>query len=715
MQATDKQIRAIPGRRSSIFSSLLVGVAASGCFSSLSQESKATPASTAQPSDAGSHIAAWRIDRSTVDTSADPCSDFYQHVCGGWAVQTNIPPDRAFVDWTREAANKANDQAFQELLTGAVAADDPEARRLQTFFSSCMAKGAEVEQASYETLKKWVTRIDGLKNRPQLMQILIELHAHGVDAFFRYSGEPDRADKTRYRGEIHQGVLGLSRGAYSENGPSADEDHRAYREHMKKMFVLAGVVPNQARRDANAVFDLEVRLAAVSLSFGDRFDPEVSEHPLMPKALVELAPNIDWAAYLKKVEHTAERTVNVTSPAYLKALDALVAKRSLADLRAYLRWRFLQSMAPALPASLADEHYRFSAGKGVQRSSRSDECRFETLKVLGVELSRQFSLRFVGPEARDRAKAAARKVQDEVARSMQSVTWLSPGARAASEEKIKMLDLKIGFPDAWPAVGSFPLREDAFLENLLAAQAFEQKRAWERVATTRNRHAWEMTVYPNGAPGMAAARLTIPNGFPDLLTNSMIITAARLMPPLFDANAPAEVRYGTFGSLIGHEIVHVLDIHQIDSEGEFRDSWSKEDVQARERRAGCVVEQASQFVAFESTHLDGKQTVHENVADLSGVAYAYRAMLTELSARALHERGEDGLTAAKRFFIAYAQSYCSAERPEYLRENIKEDGHAPSKFRVNGTLSNLPAFSEAFSCPQNAPMVRPESSRCAVW
>ncbi|MEO7730852.1 MAG: M13-type metalloendopeptidase, partial [Kofleriaceae bacterium] len=102
------------------------------------------------------------------------------------------------------------------------------------------------------------------------------------------------------------------------------------------------------------------------------------------------------------------------------------------------------------------------------------------------------------------------------------------------------------------------------------------------------------------------------------------------------------------------------------------------------------------------------------VADLSGVAYAYAAMARELGPR-LAERGPDGFTRAQRFFVAYAQYYCHATRPEVARDNLSGDPHGPPRYRVNGPLSNLPAFAEAFSCAPGAAMVRPAQSRCVVW
>jgi putative endopeptidase len=672
---------------------------------------------TADPSASSSaptgNAIAWRLDRSTFEPSVDPCSDFYQHVCGGFATVAHIPADRGSAAWVSDAASATNDRAIQQLLTGTDRIDDPEVGRLRTFFASCMATGDAADKIGDATLARWLGRIEAIQTPGDVMAVIRELHAHGIQAMFQYSGEPDRGDRTRYRGEIGQGTFG-SRGLHAATGPGTEDRRAAYRAHVQKMFELSGIDAARAQSDARAASDVEARLTAVALDFGDQFDPAVSEHPMTPKALAALAPHIDWAAYLAMVGHPPDRPVNVTSPAYLKVVDEQLADRPSAALRAYLRWQLLYSLASALPARLAEERYRFSALPGVPREPRAAECQLETLKALGVELSRQFAHRFIGPALRDRARPVAEGVQAEMARAIPSLGWLSPAARAAAEQKLRALALKVGFPEAWPATGSFPLRTDAFLDNVLAARQFEQQRSWARARAERRRESWENTVYPNAAPGMAVARLTIANAFPDALSNSILFTAAYLRPPLFDPQAPPEVRYGGFGAIVGHEIVHTLENHEFDSVGELHDAWTAADTQAHDARRACVIEQANQFVAFDTTHLDGKHTCDENVADLSGVAYAYAAMARALGAQ-VSSRGADGLTPAQRFFVAYAQHWCDAERPEYARENLRHDPHAPPRFRVNGPLSNLPAFAEAFSCPAGAAMARPAPSRCAVW
>jgi predicted metalloendopeptidase len=113
-----------------------------------------------------------------------------------------------------------------------------------------------------------------------------------------------------------------------------------------------------------------------------------TEHVMTPAALAALSPHLAWKTYFEMVGHRPGDTLNVTSPRYAQTVDAIVSDRPIADLRALLRWQFLRALGTALPPRLADERYRYMTMAGTQRGARSEECQLETIKALGVELSR---------------------------------------------------------------------------------------------------------------------------------------------------------------------------------------------------------------------------------------------------------------------------------------------------------------------------------------
>jgi endothelin-converting enzyme/putative endopeptidase len=171
--------------------------------------------------------------------------------------------------------------------------------------------------------------------------------------------------------------------------------------------------------------------------------------------------------------------------------------------------------------------------------------------------------------------------------------------------------------------------------------------------------------------------------------------------------------YGNTGATIGHELTHGFDDEgrQYDAKGNLKDWWTKEDAQAFEERAQCIVDQYSKYTIVDDIRINGKLTNGEDIADLGGIILAWMGWKAEVAGKALENR--DGLTPEQRFFIGNAQWACGDERPESLRVKALTDPHSPGKYRVNGLMVNLPQFQEAFACKAGQPMVA--EKRCRVW
>lgn len=681
---------------------MLVAFCLAGCGSR-----PAAPAATTAPA------AGWTLDRSTFDPSVAPCDDLYQHVCGGFTRQL-IPAGRTSIMRSRDALDARAERTLDQLLAGTEPAADPELARLRTFYAACMVDDAARDRSTEPALRRWMARIDAIASPAELEAAVRELQALGVHAWFDYGAGRDPAARDRYRGELTQGELGIRASTYADPSPHATARRADYRALIARMFELAGLAADRARRDADRVLEVETALAAGLPSRDALSDPQQTEHPMTADALRALAPHVDWTAVFARVGHPGGRALNVNWPAYFEALDRVVTSRPLDDLRAALRWRLLDSLADALPARLADAHRRFYVVPGVRASTRAEQCRIVTLKALGVELSRQFVGPALGASGRATATRVIAGLKPPIAARVAAASWLSAEARAATADRVRKLDLKVGYPDHWPATGTFPVRRDDYLDNVIGAQQFEQARAWQRAGAAWHPSDWEMIVSPNEAEGMAAARLTIPNAFPDPFSNSMIMTAAWLEPPAFDVAAPLEVQYATVGAVVGHEIGHLLDFPEFDADGVMREIWPRQDVEALTARRTCIIHQADQFAVSPTAHVDGALTVEENTADLAGVAFAYAALAGELGDR-MTQVGGDGFTSAQRFFVAYAQQNCQAETPEAADQDLHTDPHAPERFRVDGPLANMLEFAAAFGCRAGARMVRPAAERCQVW
>jgi endothelin-converting enzyme/putative endopeptidase len=173
--------------------------------------------------------------------------------------------------------------------------------------------------------------------------------------------------------------------------------------------------------------------------------------------------------------------------------------------------------------------------------------------------------------------------------------------------------------------------------------------------------------------------------------------------------------YGNTGMTIGHELTHGFDDEgrQYDAKGNLNDWWTPRDVAEFNRRAACVSDQYSSYIAVDDVHVNGKLTLGEDVADLGGLILAYRAWRGATANQRLVPI--DGLAPDQRFFVGYAQWACANVRPQVARLRARTDPHSPAKYRVNGLMVNMPEFGQAFGCKPGTPMTRPAEKVCKIW
>jgi putative endopeptidase len=197
--------------------------------------------------------------------------------------------------------------------------------------------------------------------------------------------------------------------------------------------------------------------------------------------------------------------------------------------------------------------------------------------------------------------------------------------------------------------------------------------------------------------------------------NSINFPAAILQPPFFDPLADEAVNYGAIGSVIGHEIGHGFDDSgaKFDGDGRLHNWWTESDTEAFKLRTEVLIEQYDAFEVLPGVAVNGTFTQGENIGDLSGVSIAYKAYLRTLEGETAPML--DGFTGQQRFFIGFAQAFRAQSREERSRQMIKTDVHAPEIFRVNGTLSNIDGFYEAFDVKADDLLYRAPAARVKIW
>ncbi len=645
------------------------------------------------------------IDASIIDPKVSPCDDFFHYACNGWIAKTEIPGDRP--RWTRSFSEI--DDRNLALLRTYLEADaagrgdpvDPYRRRLGDFWATCMDEQA-IEKTGPESLKLQLARVDEVKDPASLGQVVALLHGEGIGALFEFGEGQDFKDATQDIGQLDQGGLGLPDRDYYLK---ADEHSRKIRElyvaHVQKMLELAGEPAEKAAADAKTVMRLETDLAKASQDKVFRRDPDHVYHRIDLPGVLTLAPAFPWKEYLALLQHPGIIAINVAAPDFFKELNALVVKTPPEEWRAYLRWHTVASVASALPDSFVQEDFQFQskAFTGAARIlPRWKRCIGAVNHAMGQALGRPFVRQTFGTEGKASNVARVQSIEAAMGRELGGLSWMDEPTRKAAIEKLGLVANQIGFPDKWRDYSSLATDRTSFLGNLLRASAFEVQRELNKIGKPVDRNDWEMNPQ------------TV-NAYYDPSLNQMVFPAGILQPPFYDRASNEASNDGAVGMVMGHELTHGFDDEgrRFDGHGNLREWWTPAAKAAFEQRAKCVSDQYDGYSPLPGVRLNGKLTLGENIADLGGLTLAYSAFEKQRE----KVPAVAGFTPEQQFFLSYAQSWCEKVREPYARLLATVDPHSPARFRVDGPLSNLPAFREAFQCKEGQPMVRKD--RCEIW
>ena len=673
----------------------------------------AAPAlSQSAPSGAPAPAAAAELrvfDSSLIDKTIDPCENFYRFSCNGWFKRNPLPPDQTSYGRFTELAelNRLRLKQILESTSAPTATRSANEQKIGDEYSSCMDT-ATVNKLGLAPLQPELDRIAALKTSARLPALLAHLHSIGVRAFFGMGSNQDFADSTSVISFYGAGGLGLpERDYYTRTDAKSVEQRQQYVAHVKKIFMLAGEPEAQAAKDAETVLAIETRLAKASLTMTEQRDPQNLNHPTDVLSFSKELTHFSLADYVSAAHAPAVGKANDMEPKFFAEFNALVADTPIAQIRAYLRWHLLHAFAgTSLPESFDRENWNFyshTLNGAEKQQDRWKRCTTRVDRELGEALGQVYVARYFSPEEKQRTLDMTQAIERAMDKDIDGLDWMSAATKIRAKEKLLGVMNKIGYPDKWRDYSTLTIVRGDALGNQMRVHEFDHARDLAKIGKPVDKGEWEMT-----PPTV--------NAYYDPQMNNVNFPAGYLQAPFFSGKEDDAANYGDMGSTIGHELTHGFDDEgrQFDKEGNLSDWWTKEDEQKFTERADCMVKQYDAIEAVPGVHLNGKLTLGENLADLGGTWLAWVAWLDKAHAANVDMTATtDGYTPEQRFWIAYAQQWCTQTRPEQLRTQAQSNPHAPDEYRTNTVLQDLPEFAKSFSCKKTAAMLNPKP--CRVW
>ena len=650
------------------------------------------------------------IQPADINRNGDACTDFFDYANGAWRQQNPIPD---YMDrWSRRwQSGEVNKEHVRDILTELSAKTDwPKGSAGQLagdFYAACMDE-SRVDALGSKPVQPWLADVDAIKDKAGVQRMIGKLHDVGVCVPFAVFAGEDLHDPSRTIAHVYAGGLGMpDRDYYLKTEPRFVEARAKYLEHVAKMFELAGTKPDAGeaeRRDRVRVREApgrglaRQRAAARPEAAGP---PDRVRRPAQARAELRLGRSTSTP---RGMPHDA---LNVTQPKFLQQVDKELATTPLAaveDLPAVARAQRRGRLAVAAVRRGELRLQRQVPRPAPPRSSRAGSAAPKlTDNQLGEALGQKYVEKYFPPEAKARMQDMVKNILLAMDDTIRGLDWMDEATKKKALEKRATFFPKLGYPDKFKDYKGVVVSRDSAWDNVVAASRWNVADNRSQVGKPTDRSRWGMTPPTS-------------NAYYNPLQNEIVFPAGILQPPAFDVNATDAVNYGAIGVVIGHEISHGFDDQgaQFDAQGRLANWWTPEDNKQFQAKGQCVVDQFEGYFIEPGVHHNGKLVLGESIGDLAGAKLAYRGYLKSREGKG-PEPTIDGFTPEQQFFIAWGQWRGDETRMETQRTMIQGDPHPIAKYRVNGPLSNLPAFREAFQCKADAPMVRAEADRCEVW
>lgn len=641
-----------------------------------------------------------------VDSSVSPREDFFQYANGLWFRRHPIPENASeWGTWNESWVEvDARLRRISEDAAGRRAPKGSLEQLVGDFWFTGM-DSVTLNRQGLAPLRPDLDRIDRIRSTSDLLDVVATLHARDQWVGQTWSrplfiGRVEK-DQTRDRWIYSLSRSGISMASpayYSGAEPEQARVRTAFREYLLKTFLRLQQDSARATASANAVFELEARLA-------HSFDAGGDDEKIGLEGLRRLAPTIDWDRYFRQIGATGIDSVRMAHPRFYQALDTTLRTTALETWKDYLRLWLVKTNAPFLDDVSRTDYFVYQRNySGTLRQAprwRGVLTRARDF-VLPQPLARLFEKEYLPPRTRARHEAVAESFRAAFRDRIKQLDWMSDSTKQRALAKLDRLKITIGMPATRLDFGTMPLARDAYALNVMRASKWYRDVEMKQLNQPVDRSESD-------------PRLSLGEGWYDQERNEVAYGAGRLMgvPGLRDEDLDDAFVYGS--SFLAHEISHAFDSNgrHYDADGNRVDWWTARDASAFDARAQLLIDQYNEFMPLEGVRVNGKLSLPENMADLVGL----RIVVDAFKKTEQYKRNEriGGFTPLQRFFLAYAYARAGHERKEALAARLRGGAYAPDRERVNGALMNIPEFYEAFGVRPGDRMHRPDHARVKIW
>lgn len=642
-----------------------------------------------------------------MDTTASPGTDFYRFATGGWQ-DANPIPDEFSRYGSFDKLRENNQKQIQDLIEELGKQDNTDGSNAQKVgdLYSMGLDSVKLNADGAAPIKPFLEEINSAASKEDIIKLMAKVGKYASSPFFGFYVGPDDKNSSMNIAHIYQSGIGLGdRDYYLLTDDHSKMLREGYVNLIEKQFQFSGYTAEESKKAAADIMKIETELAQAHVTKEMRRLPELNYHKLTVDELNSKVANFNWKLYFEQVQAGSIYSLNVSQIEPVKVAISIIDRVPMESLKNYLSWKVINSAAGYLSDDFVNANFEFY-GK-LMSGSKENRPRWKRSidavnGALGEAVGQLYVEKYFSADAKERMLNLVENLRVSLGERIDNLEWMSAETKVKAHEKLNSFTVKIGYPDKWKDYSTLEVKGDSYWANIMRASDYSYNEMISDLGKPVDKTKWFMTPQ------------TV-NAYYNPSSNEICFPAGILQAPFFYMSGDDAINYGGIGVVIGHEMTHGFDDQgrKFDKDGNLTDWWTKEDAERFDERAKVLVNHFDNISVLDTVKANGTFTLGENIADQGGLQIAYTAFMKTPQAQS--EESIDGLTAAQRFFVSYANLWAGNIRDAEILRLTKIDPHSLGKWRVNGAVPHVNAWYEAFNVQPTNALYIPEEQRVSIW
>ncbi len=613
-----------------------------------------------------------------LNRSIKPGDDFYNFVNSKWTNSTTLDPSESSFGVSEEIENNIRERLITLIKKCTKNASNSEHEKaLAIFWKSGIY--SNYHDNHDKTFRDLLNKLGCLNSAASIGYCIGEHISYGIPSFLsiylgRNIDKPKEGSLT-----LVAGPLSLPDNSYyNGTAPGKGQTLKQFEFMLKEMGRHLG-------------YDDLGRVAGLEAAYAGLWDKTQMDEPRMTtgSALEKRYSKIPWTEIWRGygLENWRKAVITCRCDTWLKHLNSLFRHFNLADFIIQLRVNTILHFAPLISSPIDNLYFRFFGKKlrgDKEKLSQEHLLYYYISYLLLPQLSKLYKNCCLTLEWQRHARAFVDRIQESAMKRTQELDWLSKRSRDRTREKIRAISLEVADVDSGVHY-DLPVEKmselDIVYNILLCAKALTNRDIY--YANHKKQHP------PSGDAVYEVNAHYYNSG------NRLVIPAGITLWPFFTNDNRIGWCYGGLGAVVGHEMLHAFDEDgkNYDEEGVYRPWWTTKDTSNYIKKTNALIKLFNN-TKFMGRFVNGNNTLSENIADLGGLAISLDALKRYMTSHKFSE--EQKRRELEEFFVSYAISWRTKERPKRSIYRLFTDVHAPAQLRVNLIVNQFDEFYDIF-------------------